>query len=242
MAGEFRWTGFDYLGETMYGWPARFWNFGIIDMCGFPKDTYYYYQSQWTEEPMVHIFPHWNWKGMEGIEIPVVAYSNCESIELFLNDMSLGEKEMGDKMDLVWNVPYEPGTLKALAKNNGKIVSEMEIFTAGEPAVIELLADRLEINADGQDVVHIEVNILDDKGNFVPDASNEIEFTVEGEGIIIGIDSGDPMSLENFCASKRKAFNGKCLLIVKSTKKSGDILISASSEGLETSSVKISTR
>ena len=179
---------------------------------------------------------------MEGIEIPVVAYSNCESIELFLNNKSLGKKEMGDNMDLVWNVPYEPGTLKALAKNNGKIVSEMEIFTAGEPAKIELLADRTKINAGGKDVVHFEVNVLDDKGNFVPDASNEIEFTVEGEGIIIGIDSGDPISLENFCASKRKAFNGKCLLIVKSTKKSGNIIVTAVSDNLETSRIELVTK
>ena len=130
----------------------------------------------------------------------------------------------------------------ALAKNNGIVVSEMEIHTAGEPAKLEVIADRTEINADGQDVVHIEVNILDDKGYFMPDASNKIVFEVEGEGTIIGIDSGDPMSLENFCDSSRKAFMGKCLLIVKSTRKSGEISIKVSSEGLEGSSLKIVTR
>ncbi len=174
MCGEFRWTGFDYLGETMFGWPAKFWNFGIIDMCGFPKDTYYFYQSQWTEEPMVHILPHWNWPGMEGVKIPVVAYSNCESVELFLNGQSLGEKEMGDHMDLVWNVPYKPGVLKAQGRNGGDLVFEKEIYTAEKAAKIELLADRKVIHADGVDVVHIEVNILDDQDHFVPEASNEI--------------------------------------------------------------------
>lgn len=233
MCGEFRWTGFDYLGETMFGWPAKFWNFGIIDMCGFPKDTYYFYQSQWTKEPMVHILPHWSWPGLEGKEIPVVAYSNCESVELFLNGESLGEKEMGDQMDLVWNVPYQPGVLKAQGRNGDDLVFEKEIYTAEKAAKIELLADREVIHADGVDVVHIEVNILDDQDHFVPEASNEIEFSVEGEGVVIAVDSGDPMSLESFRSNSRKAFKGKCLLIVKSTKESGNITISASSDGLE---------
>ncbi|MDX2413909.1 MAG: glycoside hydrolase family 2 TIM barrel-domain containing protein [Bacteroidales bacterium] len=242
MCGEFRWTGYDYLGESMFGWPAKLWNFGIIDMCGFPKDTYYFYQSQWTEKPMVHILPHWNWKGKEGIEIPVVAYSNCESVELFLNNKSMGEKEMGEKMDLVWNVPYQPGTLKAIAKNSAMVVSEMEIHTAGEPAKLEVLADRTEINADGQDVVHIEVNILDEEGRFVPDASNRIDFKVDGEGVIMALDNGDPISEESFYGSSRKAFNGKCLLIVQSTKKRGDISIYASSDGLAEASLKVNAK
>lgn len=189
MAGEFRWTGFDYLGESMFGWPARLWNFGIIDMCGFPKDTYYFYQSQWTEAPMVHILPHWNWEGKEGVEIPVVAYSNCDSVELFLNGTSLGVKEMGDRMDLMWKVPYAPGTLMAKGMRGGKVVAEKVIVTSGKPAQIELLADSDTVHANGQDVVHVEVNILDEAGNFVPYASNNIKFTVSGEATILAVDN-----------------------------------------------------
>ena len=242
MAGEFRWTGFDYLGETMFGWPAKFWNFGIIDMCGFPKDTYYFYQSQWTEEPMVHILPHWNHEGKEGIEIPVVAYSNCESVELFLNDKSLGEQFYGDSLDLVWMVPYEPGVLAALAKNNGEPTVSKTFYTAGSPAKIQLIADRKEILADRQDVVHVEVNIMDKKGYFVPIASNMINFTIEGDGEIIAVDNGDPMCEISFNAHSRPVFNGKCLLIVKSTKKAGDIIIKADSQDLEGAEVRVTSK
>ena len=124
VAGEFVWTGFDYIGEpTPFPWPSVSSYFGIVDLCGFPKDRYYLYQSQWTDKPMVHILPHWNWQGFEGKEIPVWCYSNCESVELFLNGKSLGEKKFSDTKDLhlVWKVPYAAGTLKAVAKNNGKI-------------------------------------------------------------------------------------------------------------------------
>ncbi len=232
MAGEFRWTGFDYLGESMFGWPAKLWNFGIIDMCGFPKDTYYFYQSQWTEKPMVHILPHWNWVGKEGTKIPVVAYSNCESVELFLNGKSLGEKEMGDAMDLVWQVPYEPGTLIAKGKNKGETVCEKEIATAGEPAKIEMLADRETIGACRHDVVHLEINILDEQNRFVPDASNKIYFKIEGDASILGIDNGDPINQASFVGNEINTFNGKCLLIVKSNGNPGEIKVTAESEGL----------
>ncbi|WP_339710531.1 glycoside hydrolase family 2 TIM barrel-domain containing protein [uncultured Kriegella sp.] len=237
MAGEFRWTGFDYLGESMFGWPAKLWNFGIIDMCGFPKDTYYFYQSQWTEEPMVHILPHWNWEGKEGVKIPVVAYSNCDSVELFLNGKSLGTKEMGDEMDLVWKVPYTPGTLTAKGMIDGKVVTEKVIVTAGKASKIELLADSDTVNANGEDVVHVEVNILDKEGNFVPDALNKIKFTVTGEATILAVDNGDPKSEESFFGDTRTAFNGKCLIIVKTTKSAGKFSITAESDGLASASV-----
>jgi beta-galactosidase len=241
MCGEFRWTGFDYLGETMFGWPAKFWNFGVIDMCGFPKDTYYFYQSQWTEEPMVHILPHWNWKGKEGVEIPVVAYSNCDSVELFLNGKSLGEKEMGDNMDLVWLVPYEPGVLAAKGRRDGKVACEKEVTTSGTPAKIQLLADRETISADGQDVVHVEINILDAENHFVPDAANEMAFKVTGEATIMAVDNGDPLNEHSFISTKLKAFNGKALVIIRSTKKKGAFMFYAESEGLEGEQVLMST-
>ncbi len=242
MAGEFRWTGFDYLGESLRGWPARFWNYGIIDMCGFPKDTYYFYQSQWTKTPMVHILPHWNWKGKEGTEIPVVAYSNCESVELFLNGKSLGEKQMGDKLDLVWYVPYEPGILVAKGKNKEKVCCEKQIATAGNPSKIEILADRKMIASDGKDVVHLEVNIQDNQNRFVPDASNRINFRIEGDATIIGIDNGDPLNQESFVGNSIKTFNGKCLLIVKSNGSRGKFTIHAESEGLAGTTVGVQAK
>jgi beta-galactosidase len=239
MCGEFRWTGFDYLGETMFGWPAKFWNFGIIDMCGFPKDTYYFYQSQWTAEPMVHILPHWNWPGKEGIGIPVMAYSNCDSVELFLNGKSLGEQEMNGKMNLLWIVPYSPGVLTANARKGGKIVCTKEIVTAGMPAKIQLLADRETIVANRQNVVHIEVNILDSENRFVPDASNRLEFKVEGQAAIMAVDNGDPLNEESYGSHSRKAFNGKCLVILRSTGKAGKIRIIAESDGMTSAGLTI---
>ena len=242
MCGEFRWTGFDYLGETMFGWPAKIWNYGIIDMCGFPKDTYYFYQSQWTEEPMVHILPHWNWKGKEGVEIPVVAYSNCESVELFLNGKSLGEKNMDDKMDLVWQVPYKAGVMVAKGKNGGKVVSIKEISTSGSPAKIQLLADRKTISANGQDVVHLEINIQDDHNNFVPDALNRINFKVEGDATIIGVDNGDPLNEKSYNSNSLKVFNGKCLVIIKATKTKSEFTFYAGSDGLTGASVRVEVK
>jgi beta-galactosidase len=243
MSGEFRWTGFDYLGETMMGWPAKFWNFGIIDMCGFPKDTYYFYQSQWTDEPMVHILPHWNWPGKEGVEIPVVAYSNCETVELFLNGKSLGEKEMDDdSMNLMWLVPYEPGLLTAKGRIDGNLMYTKEIVTASSPAKIELLADRETIAADRRDVVHIEVNVLDKDNNFAPEASNRINFRVEGDARIIAVDNGDPMNEESYISPSRKTFKGKCLVIIQSTDKSGEFTLFAEADGLESAQVTVTTR
>jgi beta-galactosidase len=239
MCGEFRWTGFDYLGESLMGWPARFWNFGIIDMCGFPKDTYYFYQSQWTKAPMVHILPHWNWKGKEGIKIPVMAYSNCEAVELFLNGKSLGSKEMKDSMNLLWLVPYEPGVLVARGKKDGKVVCEKVVVTAGKPAKIQLLADRKTISADKRDGVHIEVNIQDQENNFVPDSSNRIHFKVEGEATIIAVDNGDPLNEESYGSNTRKAFNGKCLIILKSTGKAGKFTVFAESDELTGAEVTV---
>jgi beta-galactosidase len=241
MCGEFRWTGFDYLGETMFGWPAKFWNFGIIDMCGFPKDTYYFYQSQWTDEPMVHILPHWNWQGKEGVEIPVVAYSNCDSVELFLNGKSLGEQEMGDKMDLVWRVPYEPGALSAKGRRDGEVVFEKQVVTSGSPAKIQLLVDRETISADGQDVVHIEVNVLDAEDRFVPDASDTIFFRLEGDASIIAVDNGDPLNEHGFDSHSIRAFSGKSLVIAQSTKEAGQFRLFAESESLAGAQIQVTT-
>lgn len=232
VAGEFRWTGYDYLGEAIKGWPSRFFNFGIIDLCGFPKDHYYFYQSQWTEELMVHILPHWTWPGKEGKTIPVWTYSNAEEVELFLNDKSLGVKSNKGQMNLSWEVPYSPGTLKAVAKTKGKVVSEKIVKTAGPPASIELIVDKKTIKADGESCVHVEVNVLDAAGNFVPNASNLIHFDITGPAQNIGVENGDPLDLASTKIKERKAFNGKALMILQSGQEVGLVEVKASSQGL----------
>ena len=235
VAGEFVWTGFDYIGEpTPFPWPSASSYFGIVDLCGFPKDRYYLYQSQWTNKPMVHILPHWNWQGFEGHEIPVWCYSNCESVELFLNGKSLGEKKFSDTKDLhvAWKVPYSAGTLKAIAKNDGKTICTDEVQTAGAPAKIVLMPDQTEINADGDDLSNVTIKIVDNEGRVCPNAENLVEFTIEGEGIIAGVGNGNPVSHEYFKASERRAFHGLCLAIVQSKREQGRIRFSAESEGL----------
>lgn len=241
VAGEFRWTGYDYLGEAIKGWPSRFFNFGILDLCGFPKDHYYFYQSQWTDEPMVHILPHWTWPGKEGKVIPVWTYSNADEVELFLNGESLGAKSNKRQMNLSWDVPYQVGTLKAVAKTNGEIVVEQFLNTASEPSKIQILADKKTLIADGESCVHLEVNILDKNGNFVPYADNLVQFKISGPAINIGIDNGDPLDLNSTKINQRNAFNGKCLMILQSTQHEGDIKVEAYSEGLELSSIVLNS-
>ena len=173
----FIWTGFDYLGEpTPYEWPSRSSYFGIIDLAGFPKDVYYMYQSEWTRKPVLHIFPHWNWKN--GQTIDVWAYTNCDSVELFLNNRSMGvEKKDGDKLHLMWRLIYEPGTVKAKGWR-GKDVLSAELKTAGTSAKVILEPDRKVITADGRDLSFVTVKLVDDKGTLVPNADNLVHFKV----------------------------------------------------------------
>ncbi|MCF7955895.1 MAG: DUF4982 domain-containing protein [Phycisphaerae bacterium] len=228
--GEFRWTGFDYLGEASFGggkWPARIWNFGIIDLCGFPKDHYYFYQSQWTEKPMVHILPHWTHPGMEGVEIPVVAYSNCEEVELFLNGESLGKKPPRELLDFVWKVPYVPGTLKAVGYKGGKAVAEKVFKTASNPTTIELTADNVDMKAGVKDISHLTATIKDADGNFVPWACNRIDYKIEGPVKLLGFDNGDPMDVTSHRETYRKTFNGLSLGIFEATSGLGPIEVTA---------------
>lgn len=267
--GEFVWTGFDYLGEpTPYNgkdnithgkwggdWPSRSSYFGIVDLCGFPKDRYYYYQSVWTDEPMVHILPHWNWEGTPHKTIPVYCYTNCDEAELFLNGKSLGKKVMGvDKTTipadfmwwkkaettwdspyrLNWKVKYQPGELKVVAYKDGELVAEKTIVTAGEPAQIKLTSDRKVIDADGYDLSFVTVQIEDENGYFCPLADNLVEFKVEGPATIAAVGNGNAATTEPFQANYRKAFNGKCMLILKSKKgETGVVKIEAHSDNLQ---------
>ena len=240
MAGMFVWTGFDYLGEPIpYPYPARSSYFGIIDLAGFPKDIYYMYQSEWTTEDVLHIFPHWNWSAGDIVDVWGY-YNNADEVELFLNGKSLGSRsKKGDDLHVSWSVPYEPGTLKAVSRKDGKVVLERQVETAGTPAKIELISDKKELKPDGNDMIFVTVNLQDDKGILSPRADNLVQFEVEGGGKIVGVDNGYQASLEPFKADYRKAFNGKCLVIIQSNYENKPITLKASSEGLDSGTLTI---
>ncbi|MCX6879847.1 MAG: DUF4982 domain-containing protein [Verrucomicrobia bacterium] len=243
VAGEFVWTGFDYLGEpTPYGWPSRSSYFGIIDLAGFPKDRYYLYQSQWSEQPVVHLLPHWNWAGFEGKEIPVWCFTNADSVELFLNGKSLGSQDFkdGKSLHLEWQVAYQPGTLKAVGRKGGQTIIE-EVRTAGAPAKLVVRPDRNRLAADGADLSYVEVRIVDQDGNLCPNADNLIRFDLEGPGTIAGVDNGDPTSHEPFQATQHQAFHGLCLAVIKAGRTPGEIRLQASAQGLSSEAVAITT-
>ena len=230
IAGTFIWTGFDYLGEPIpYPYPARSSYFGIVDLAGLPKDVYYMYQSEWTDKDVLHVFPHWNWE--EGLQVDVWAYyNNADEVELFLNGKSLGVKsKQNDDLHIIWRVKYEPGTIKAISRKDGKVVLEKEIHTAGTPSKIELIANKESIKNNHYDLVYVMVNIKDADGNLVPKANNSLDFEVTGGGSIVGVDNGYQANLSSFKASKIKAFNGKCVVIIQSNGKSETIRLKASS-------------
>jgi beta-galactosidase len=268
LSGLFVWTGFDYLGEpTPYPWPARSSYFGIIDLAGFPKDAYYMYQSEWTSKPVLHLLPHWNWK--EGQMVDVWAYyNNADEVELYLNGRSQGiRKKEGDDLHVMWRIPFQPGTLRAVSRKNGKTVLQQKITTAGSPAKIELIADRKRLKADGRDLSFITVRILDKDNNPVPDASNIIKFSFarrgynpandpnyvapdpadiinsrfDGTGYIVATDHGYQASNEYFKSGTKRAWKGKALVIVRAGQKKGNITLWASAEGLETGMISLET-
>lgn len=244
ISGQYVWTGFDYLGEpTPYGWPARSSYFGIVDLAGFPKDVYYLYQSEWyPEKKVLHLFPHWNWTPGQDIDMWAY-YNNADEVELFVNGESQGVRTKGkDDFHVVWRVRYEPGVVKVVSRKDGKTVLEKEIHTAGEPAQIRLTADRNEIKSDGRDLSFVTVEVLDKDGNLCPNADNQIMFDVQGAGFIAGVDNGSPVSMEKFKADHRKAFYGKCLVVVQSDGKSGGIKLTATSEGLKTAVTAIKAK
>jgi beta-galactosidase len=243
ISGLFVWSGFDYLGEpTPYKWPARSSYFGIIDLAGFPKDIYYLYQAEWGSKPVLHLFPHWNWK--PGQLIDVWAYFNdADEVELFLNGRSLGvrKKQYGD-LHVQWRVPFEPGTLKAVSRLYGRPVRETEIHTAGAPARIELLPDRKTLKADGSDLSYVTMRIVDAAGNLVPNAGMELTATVTGEGALAGMDNGYPADLSSFRGNRHKAYNGLCLAVLRAKKKTGKITLRVSTPGLPPASAEINSQ
>lgn len=234
ISGQYVWTGFDYIGEpTPYGWPARSSYFGIIDLAGFPKDVYYMYQSEWRpDKAVLHLFPHWNWTPGQDIDLWAY-YNNADEVELFVNGESQGVRSKGkDDFHVMWRVKFEPGVVKAISRKEGKVVAEQEIRTAGEPAQIRLTPDRSTIQADGKDLSFVTVEIVDKDGNLCPNAENDVTFAVEGAGFIAGVDNGSPISMEKFKDNHRKAFYGKCLVVVQNNGADGNIKLTATAEGL----------
>ena len=261
VVGEFVWTGFDYLGEpTPYNieslkkfglsieQTARSSYFGIVDLCGIPKDRYYLYKSLWKpEETTVHLLPHWNWIGREGKNIPVFVYTNGGEAELFLNGRSLGRRKkipgsenVFERYRLMWtDVKFEPGELKAVAYKNGKVIGEAIVRTASEPYKLMLTPEKNSIKAGGEELVYILVEALDKNGNLCPLADNPVNFSAKGRAEIEAVGNGDQHSLEPFQADYRKLFYGKAMLILRSGNEKGECLVKAASEGLESASTRI---
>ncbi len=257
--GQFLWTGIDYIGEAG-AWPVRGSSAGLLDECGFKKPGYYFRQSLWSDKPMVYlavrpptgggrggrgggfqVSPSWTWPSANSNEVNVVCYANCEKVELFLNGKSLGEKPLTTAQDrvLTWRVPYSPGTLKAVGKNGRATICTCELNTAGKAAHIKLAPDVKQIAADGRDLVHVEVSVTDNEGNLIYAADNQLHFALTGPGRMIGVDSGDQRSHEDFKANTRKAYHGQCLVIVQSTAATGNIALTASADGLRSETLAI---
>lgn len=236
VSGLYVWTGFDYLGEpTPYGFPARSSYFGIIDLAGFPKDVYYMYQSEWTEKPVLHLFPHWNWEPGQTLDMWAY-YNQADEVELYINGTSQGIRRKGDKeLHVSWRVRFEPGTVRIVSRKAGKEVLTKEIHTAGVPAHIRLTADRKEVKADGLDLSFITVEVTDANGNLCPHADNLIQFAVEGSAFIAGVDNGCQTSMESFKAPQRQAFNGKCLVVLQNNGTKGSARLTATSDNLKES-------
>jgi beta-galactosidase len=240
VSGMFVWTGFDYLGEpTPYGWPARSSYFGIVDLAGFPKDAYYLYKSVWTNTPTLHIFPHWNWKAGDTVDVWAY-YNDADHVELFLNGRSLGSRSKEDGgMHVMWRVPFHPGTLKAVSYKGGKVVLVREIRTAGPAARMIIEPDRKHIHADGKDLSFVTIKIVDKNGNLISHADNLIHFKISGAGFIVGMDNGNETDHESFKGDQHKAFNGLCLAVIQSDGKKGAITLTATAEGLPSVSAVI---
>jgi len=230
--GGFAWTGFDYRGEpTPYGWPSINSQFGIIDTCGFPKDSYYYYRAWWGTEPSLHLFPHWNWEGKEGEPIKIWVHSNLDQVELFINGTSAGIQRVPHLGHLEWTEKFQPGVIEARGIKDGKVVLTEKRETTSTPSSIRLTADRTDINADGEDIAILRVEALDREGRPVPTASNYIGFKISGAGAIIGVGNGDPNCQESDKEPHRSLFNGLAQVIVQSTREPGEIHIEAFKEG-----------
>jgi beta-galactosidase len=243
VAGGFIWTGFDYKGEPgPFVWPNINSSYGILDVCGFPKDLYYYYKAWWNSQPTVHVFPHWNWVGSEGKPIAVWVYSNAATVDLIVNGVSQGKQANPANGHVQWTVPYEPGTVVANGyDSNGKLVASDQEQTTGAPAALKLIPDHTRLYADGEDVVTVEVDVVDSAGRLVPTAGNLINFSLSGPGVITGVANGNPTDHDPDKADYRSAFWGKALVVVGAGEKPGTITLTATSDGLASASTNFTT-
>ena len=242
VCGQYIWTGFDYIGEpTPYGWPARSSFFGIVDLAGFPKDVYYLYQSEWTDKDVLHLFPHWNWE--KGQEVDMWCYyNNADEVELFVNGVSQGVRsKTEDCLHTVWRTVFEPGTVEVIARKDGSEVRRKTIKTAGEPAAIRMSRAQYGKSAEDDALCFVTVEIVDADGNLCPNADNLVTFEADGPAFIAGVDNGNPVSMERFKDNKRKAFHGKCLVVLQADK-SGKTRLTAKSDGLASESVSFVAR
>jgi beta-galactosidase len=240
VAGGFIWTGFDYRGEpTPYKWPCINSHFGVMDTCGFAKDLFYYYQAWWTAQPVLHLFPHWNWPGQEGKEIEVWCHTNLDRVELFLNGTSQGTRDVARNSHVMWKVPYAPGKLEARGLRAGREALVRTHETTGSGVRIVLSADRADIAADGEDVSVITATVVDAAGRMMPTAADEVTFRVSGGGRLLGVGNGDPSSHESDRGPRRRAFNGLCMAIVQSARSAGTLRVEATSGQLGAGSVEI---
>jgi beta-galactosidase len=232
LAGGFVWTGFDYRGEPtpFERWPENASNFGQMDSCGFPKDNYWYYRAWWGSKPVLHLFPHWNWPGREGQNVPVWVHANCEAVELFVNGRSLGRKTVVRNRHLEWQVPYAPGRIDAHGFRDGRRILTATRETSGAPARIGLSSNRRQL-APGE-VAVVRAAILDAGGHEAPTASNHVLFSLAGDAKLLGVGNGDPRSLEPDHGNARSAFNGLCMAIVQAGERGGPIRLTASADGL----------
>jgi len=239
LAGAFVWSGFDYRGEpSPYDWPCISSQFGVLDTCGFPKDTFYYYQAWWSGHPVLHLFPHWNWPAGEARDVDVWVHSNLDRVELFLNGRSLGARTVERNHHLQWKVRYAPGTLEARGYRNGALVLSARRETSGPAARLVVRADRGTIRADGEDIAVLDVEAVDAQGRPVPTADANVTFAVHG-ATLLGVGNGDPSSHEPDRSDQRRLFSGRCAAIVQAARAAGPIRVEASSPGLTTGAVVI---
>jgi beta-galactosidase len=252
-AGDFMWTGVDYLGEAR--WPRKSSTSGVLDLVGFPDDGYYFYQSRWISAPMIHLFPHWTWPGREGQTLPVLAYTNCDAVDLYLNGRFLGERRIEfprpgtsqswnhyDRpqvlpttadLHMSWDVPYEPGVLRAVGKRDGEVVATTEVRTAGAPAELRLSVDRDTIRSGVRDVAHVTIEVVDSAGVVVPSADPLVEVSATGPGRVLAVGNGNPTDHTSYGIPRRTAFHGLLLAMIQSTDQTGAVRVTATAKGFE---------
>jgi beta-galactosidase len=241
MCGSFTWTGFDYRGEpNPFGWPDVSNNTGLVDLCGNPKDKFYYFQSCWTTTPMVHLLPDsWNWPGLKGKRVRVIAFSNAKKVELFLNDRSLGAVDVEYDSYAQWQVPFEPGHLVAKAYINGKTVATEDLSTTGAPSAIQAQPFGATLAANDEDIAVIPITILDDGGRVVPDSTNEVTCQLLGGGRIVGLGNGDPADHTPEHVNRKQVFHGRCDVYVQAGNSPAVYQLIVKSPGLATAGVSI---